>query len=294
MWLLVGGDSEIGAATHQFLKSRGIASAATTQRKELVAADRPFLDLSSPLDNWEPPHGTRGACIFAAVARLADCAADPAGSAHINVTQTLALIERLVDRGIHVIFLSTNQIFDGNIPNVPADALPCPVSEYGHQKARTEAALHRFIGKGASIAILRLAKVVSPHIALVHKWIAMLSAGKPIRAFSDMTMAPTPTVMVSAAISALLEDQARGIYQLTGPRDVAYDEIGRFIAGRLGVDPALVKSTNALADGLPNGATPRHTTLDSSLMRERYGLVVPDVWPVVEMVMDSSMLHAQR
>ena len=141
MWLLVGGDSEIGAATHQFLKARGHAVSATTRRKQNVAIDRPFLDLSAPLDTWEPPAGTTAACIFAAIARIAACDADPQGSGYVNVTQTLALADQLLARGIPVLFLSTNHVFDGKAPNVAANAAYSPTTEYGRQKVAAETAL---------------------------------------------------------------------------------------------------------------------------------------------------------
>jgi dTDP-4-dehydrorhamnose reductase len=282
MFLLVGGDSEIGAATDRFLKAQGRSVAATTRRSEHVAADRPLLDLAAPLDAWEPPAGTQAVCLFAAIARLAACAGDPAGSAHINVTQTLTLVERLVARGIYVLFLSTNQVFDGNTPNVPADTPTSPVSEYGRQKARVEAALRLHIQRGAPVAILRLAKVVSRRMALIDGWVEALSAGRPVRAFHDMMLAPTPTDLVSAAVGALMDDRASGIYQLTGPRDVTYAEVARFVASHLGADIALVEEGSASAAGLPHGATPHHTTLDSSALRDRYGFAVPDVWEITE------------
>jgi dTDP-4-dehydrorhamnose reductase len=289
MFLLVGGDSEIGAASAQFLTARGHRVAATTRRIDRASADRPLLDLSTPLDDWEPAVGTRAACMFAAIARLAACADDPVGSAHINVTQTLTLIERLVARGIYVLFLSTNQVFDGNTPNVPADAPTSPISEYGRQKAQVEAALRAHMQRGAPVAILRLAKVVSRRMPLIEGWIQALSAGRPVRAFHDMTLAPTPTEVVSAAIGALLNDRASGIFQLTGPRDAAYAEVARFVASRVDAEPSLVVETSALDAGLPPGATPRHTTLDSSGLRDRYGLEVPDVWRIVE-----PMIAAQK
>jgi dTDP-4-dehydrorhamnose reductase len=144
------------------------------------------------------------------------------------------------------------------------------------------------MGRGAPVAILRLAKVVSSSMPLIDDWTRKLAAGAPIRAFNDLTMAPTPTDMVCAAISALLEDRASGVFQLTGPRDVSYAEVGRYLAGVLGVDPALVEESSARAGGLPEGATPANTTLDSSLLRARYGLDVPDVWQVVEAVAAAS------
>ena len=90
-------------------------------------------------------------------------------------------------------------------------------------------------------------------MALIEGWTGRLRAGQPVRAFHDMTLAPTPTDMVSAAIGALLEDRAAGIYQLTGPRDVTYAEVAHFIAAHVDADPALVTETSALTAGLPAG-----------------------------------------
>jgi dTDP-4-dehydrorhamnose reductase len=293
MRLLVGGDSEIGAATHRYMREREGLVVATTRRADRVAPDRPFLDLAAPLDDWEPPRGTTAACIFAAVARLAACAADPAGSARINVTQTLDLTERLLRRGIHVLFLSTNQVFDGSVPHVPAEAPASPVSEYGRQKAHTEAALVRHMEADAPLAILRLAKVVSADMPLIRGWMDALAAGRPIRAFHDMTMAPVATPQVACAIDCILRERARGVFQLTGPRDLTYADVGRFVARRLGAQPELVHETSALEAGLPPGATPRHTTLDSSLLRARFGIEVPDASTVLGSVVTSGRQTVQ-
>jgi dTDP-4-dehydrorhamnose reductase len=289
MFLIVGGDSEIGAATYRTLKAQGQPVAATTRRRERVAADRPFLDLALPLESWEPPRQTKAACVCAAVARIAACAADPAGTAFVNVNQTLTLIDRLLARGIYVLFLSTNQVFDGRVPHVPADAPHSPVSEYGRQKARTETALRVHMARGAPAAILRLAKVVSSHLPLIEDWTADLAAGKLISAFNDMTLAPTPTALVCSAVIALMQDRVPGVFQLTGPRDVRYAEVGRFLARRLGVSETLVIETSAAEAGISEGSTPYNTTLDSSRLRERYGLDVPDIWQMIAPMVESHM-----
>src|SRR6202050_2173493 len=284
MFLIVGGDSEIGAAAYRAMKAQGATVAATTRRSEHVAADRPFLDLAAPLDSWAPPPGTQAVCLCAAIARLSACADDPEGSAHINVAQTLALVQKLLARDIAVLFLSTNQVFDGRTPHERAEAPHSPVSEYGRQKARAEAALLRQMESGAPVAILRLAKVVSDTMPLIGGWVKDLAAAKPIRVFNDLALAPTPTGLVCTAIAALLRGRGRGVFQLTGPRDVTYADIGGFLAAYLGAVQKLVNQTSAAGAGLPEGATPLHTTLDSSLLRMRYGLEAPDVWDVVERV----------
>jgi dTDP-4-dehydrorhamnose reductase len=286
MFLLVGGDSEIAGATAAALRKEGAQVWATTRRPASAGPDRPLLDLSRSLDGWELPGGTQAACILAAVARLAACADDPAGSARVNVLQTIALVDRLIARGVYVLFLSTNQVFDGKTPCVPAAAPTCPVSEYGRQKAAAEAELRARMASGAPIGILRLAKVVSPGMALLRQWWDALSEGRPIAAFHDMMMAPVPVDLVAAAIAALMRDRAPGTFQLSGPRDVSYLDLGRHLAERIGADLALVGAMSAHAAGQPPGSTPRHTTLDSVELRDRCGLRVPDAWEMIAKVLE--------
>jgi dTDP-4-dehydrorhamnose reductase len=253
-----------------------------TTRRPVTSPDQLQLDFSSPVADFRIPEGLRSACIFAAVARLAACEADPVGSARVNVEQTIKLVDLLAARGVYTLFLSTNQVFNGDSPDVPADAALSPISEYGRQKAQAERMLRMRIADGAPIGVLRLAKVVSPGMTLLATWTRELASGRSIRAFSDMTMAPTPVDVAAMSIARILEDRLPVIAQLTGPRDVTYAEVGRFLAEKIGADPRLVEPVRALQCGMPRGSTPRNTTLDSSYIAEKYDLRVPDAFDVIE------------
>jgi dTDP-4-dehydrorhamnose reductase len=115
----------------------------------------------------------------------------------------------------------------------------------------------------------------------VATWKQELAAGRSIRAFADMTMAPTPVDVVATAIGRMMEDRLPVVAQLTGPRDISYAEAGRFLAAEIGADPRLVEAVSALESGLPRGSTPRNTTLDSSYIAERYRLTAPDALEVI-------------
>jgi dTDP-4-dehydrorhamnose reductase len=281
MFLIVGANSEIGSATARLVRARDGKVMTTTRRRSEVKANSVHLDFEYPIERITIPEGITAACIFAAVARLAACAADPVGSARVNVERTLALVDRLTARDVYTLFLSTNQVFNGNEPHMPADAPTSPVSEYGRQKAETERALRARMADGAPIGVLRLAKVVSPGMPLVDAWRRELTAGRSIRAFYDMTIAPVPVDIVAASIACLMEDRPRIVAQLTGPRDLTYVDMGRFVAETIGADPGLVDPVSALDSGLPRGSTPRNTTLDSSYLAGRYGLTVPDAFDIV-------------
>ena len=281
MLLLLGGDSEIGAAAFRELKEQGIAVQATTRRRELISPDRPYFDILDSLDDWEPPAEARAACIFLAVSRLHDCENNPVAAARVNVTQSLRLIDKLLAKGIYVLFLSSNQVFNGEQPNVPTDAPFSPVSIYGQLKADIEIFIRERVAGGAQIGVLRLSKVVGPHSSIIKDWVRSLSNGKPIRAFVDMQVAPVSVEIVVKAIGALLKETPTGVFQLSGPFDVRYAEVGHYLAQELNADPELVKTASASLLGMPNGSTPRNTTLDSSVLREKLGIAVPDIWKIL-------------
>jgi dTDP-4-dehydrorhamnose reductase len=285
--LIVGGDSEIATATTAHLRASGYEVAATTRRPERVVAENPFLDLSRRVEDWPIPDGIGAVCFCAAIARLNDCANNPQASALVNVTRTIALADRLLACEVPVLFLSTDKVFDGTRAQVPASTAPCPVSEYGRQKAAAEAALSERMRAGAPVTLLRLAKIVSPGMALLRQWIVSLADGKSIRAFDDMMMAPTPVAVAASAIERLLAEPNPGIFQLSGPRDVAYSEVAAHLARSLGADPALVDPVSAYSAGVPPGSTAQHTTLDSSALRERFGIAVPDAWEVIDELLET-------
>lgn len=280
MFLIVGANSEIGSATARLIEAQGGHVWSTTRRPSSSPREVQ-LDFDTPIEGFQVPDGVKSACIFVAIARLAACAADPGASAFVNVTQTVALVDRLAARGIYTLVLSTNQVFDGESANMPADAPASPCSEYGRQKAETERLLRVRMAAGASIGILRLGKVVSPGMALLSNWKQQLSAGGAIHPFSDMNMAPIPIDVVALAIASMMEDRVAITAQLSGPRDITYAEAARFLARQVGADPRLVVPVSAREAGMPAGTTPRHTTLDSTYLISKYGLMVPGAFEVI-------------
>ena len=132
-----------------------------------------------------------------------------------------------------------------------------------------------------------MAKVVAPGMELIRSWSKTLLAAKPIRAFHDMQMAPTPIGIVVQAISNLMSENARGIFQLTGPFDICYLQAGLYLAQQLRVNRSLVEPVSARSFGLPLGSTPRHTTLDPEPLRSRYSLAAADPWAVIDSIMEA-------
>ena len=225
------------------------------------------------------------------LARLNQCAEDPAGSAYVNVAQSVSLIRRLVTAGVYVIFLSSNQVFDGLKPNVPADEPRRPISEYGRQKAATEAALEILMRAGAPISILRLSKVVLPDAGLFSDWIGNLENGRSITAFSDMSVAPIMVSTVADVIVHMMQRRLTGVFQLSGPEDTSYLDMAKRLCQRLDRLDSLIRITSAGLAGMPPGAAPPYTTMDPAPLTRHIELVRPDPWTILD---DCLLAHGRK
>ncbi|WP_207459078.1 sugar nucleotide-binding protein [Azospirillum sp. SYSU D00513] len=278
--LVVGGDSLVGSACAARLSRSGLTVHATTRRAETAGPGRPFVDLRA--QRWEAIEAEeyRTAVLAAAVARVADCRRDPEGSAAVNLAGTLALARRLAERGTRVLFLSTNHVFDGSKPLRSAEETPCPVSEYGRQKAAAEAGILALPKAG----VLRLTKVVHPGLPLFDGWAASLRAGAPITPFGDFGIAPVTLDLVADCVEGLVRaEHLDGIWQLSAPADLTYAEVAAHIAAALGSDPALVRPLYGEAHKALGGeAPPRWSALDSSRVARSLGLVPPGTLAAVE------------
>jgi dTDP-4-dehydrorhamnose reductase len=205
------------------------------------------------------------------------CDKNPAATSSVNVAGTAALVSRLAEAGSRVVFLSTNQVFDGSLPFRPADDLPCPKTEYGRQKAAAERAV---LNCGHRGTVLRLTKVLSPPPSLLAQWTITLAASKPIEAFNDLTCAPITLDFVADVILAIVDRGRSGIYQVSADRDFSWYEIACRLAEALGKSAEYVQPVSA-GNALGEDAVPTHTTLDSTRVREEFDITPPSSAEVI-------------
>jgi dTDP-4-dehydrorhamnose reductase len=218
--LVVGGDSSIGRAVVAELESRGRQVAATSRRP----GRHPSLDLAQPPATWEIP-ALSCALVAAGIGSLAACEADEPLARAVNVTAVAALTHRIS----FVLVLSTTQVFVGDRPHYHADTPVCPANAYGRIKAEAEAVV-----LAAGGAVLRLGKVLSPHLPLVQDFVATLKAGGTVEAFADMVLAPVTLGQVAAMAADILVCRLAGIHHLSGDRDITYAEMARLMAAEVG------------------------------------------------------------
>jgi dTDP-4-dehydrorhamnose reductase len=286
MYLIVGGDGMIGGRLAGRLRVAGEDVLETTRRPGEVRPGRCLLDLAGDPERWELPGAVGVAYLCAAVTSVERCQREPDLTRRVNVEHTLALARRLRDCGAHVVFLSTNQVFDGTQPYRGEDEPTCPGTEYGRQKAEVEAAL---LAAGGT-AVVRLTKVLGGVPRLFRQWRESLARGEAVRPFHDMVFSP---VDLDTAVDVLVRvgrERLGGVLHLSADRDVSYAEVANCLARRLQAG-ALVQPESFTSRGLPAALAPRHTTLATARLRRELGVATPEVWKTVDALIEET-LHA--
>lgn len=273
--LVVGADGLIGRRLARRLCAEGRNVVRTVLSPE---PDAETLDLSQDVSGWVPPRPIAVAYLCAAAASVARCRSHVEETRAINVTATLSLARTLRKQGTLVIFPSSNLVFDGSVPFQRPDAVTCPRTEYGRQKAEVER--HLLASPGA--CVVRFTKVLGPETPLFVEWADALRAGRPIHPFADLVVAPVPLDFAVEVLAAVGRSYREGVFQVSGPRDVSYAEVAQYVARRLHASPEFVQPVTAAELGVDLEHVPAHTTLDSTRLHQELGLAPPDVWAAVD------------
>jgi len=234
--LVVGGDSQIGAVLSNYWQENNIPFHTSTRHKKMVTDNCKLIDLNNS-DTFQNLKIYKSAIICAAVTDIAYCEKNPNRTRKINVEGTVELVKQFSKKGTHILFLSSNQVFDGRNPMQKPNAPRRPVTEYGRQKVEVETFIENF----SNACILRMTKVIHPGLGILRRWEKSLSEGQPILAFTDLSVSPISINDVIKKIDLLVRQKAKGIFQISGSNDMSYFEFAKDFATSNGFPKELVR-----------------------------------------------------
>lgn len=240
--LVVGGDGLIGRALFSALRASGVEVISTTRRKNPGEIQ---LDLGMPLNVAQLPR-CDVAYLCAAISRFGACEQNPALAKLVNVTTQLELARHLFLEGTHVVFLSSNAVFNG-VDDAPAeDAHPSPTSVYGQLKFEAERKLKALACQySGTLSIIRLTKVLSKDLPLISNWFLNIRAGQKVDAFSDVTVSPISLKYILDGLTLCGYLRHNGIVHLSGEDELSYYDLVKELAGSIGLDSSLVQATKS-------------------------------------------------
>jgi len=190
---------------------------------EVVASDRRALDFLQPAQAAAVIRSQQPDWLIncAAYTQVDKAESEPGQAFIINRDTPAQLAQAVGGYGGHMLQLSTDFVFDGTQtrPYVEDDATN-PLGVYGRSKLEGEQAVQREL-PGA--VIVRTAWVYGVHgHNFVKTMLRLATAGTPLRVVSDQRGTPTWTSDIVAAIVALVDGQAAGVFHFTAAGETSW------------------------------------------------------------------------
>lgn len=203
----------------------------------------------------------------AAMADVAACEREPELARRCNTTATSVIASCAANLGTTLVFISTDQVFDGSGSWYAEDAPIRPVNVYGATKAEAEEAVRRELSEAT---ILRLALVIGRSRGRASgsdQVIGGLRRGQAPTLFTDEFRTPIHVLDAARMIveTALARDRPR-LMHLGGPDRVSRYDLGCSLARGVGLDPGLIRGATH-AEVRPWPCRPADVSLDTSLLR---------------------------
>ena len=256
--LIVGVDSQIGSHLYDFLSQEGFRVVGTTRRKQDskgLQINRIFLDLE--LDSIQIPEVQIDIAIICAGANQRYCDENPNRAFRINVENSTRFIKMLQDKGVFVIFLSSNAVFDGTKSFYKYTESPNPTNNYGRYKVLIEEFLK---SNKRDSSILRLTKVLTSETTFIKMWEKYITEGKRFEIFQNHFLSPISLYSVASAVKLLIREREHGIFQLGGSTEISYES---FALNHFEGNPVALNLIDFRMD--KNARSGKHNSLESYL-----------------------------
>lgn len=186
----------------------------------------------------------------AAIANMEACEADPRLAAEVNGVLPGRIAEAALQRGIQMIHISTDAVFDGTRGNSREIDQPNPLSVYAQTKWQGEKSVVSANSQALVARVNFYGWSMSGTRSLAEFFANNLAQGKPLKGFNDVVFCP---MMVLDLADMLLEAAAKGlqgIYHLVGPEPMSKFAFGTAIARKFGFDAELITPTSVNDGGL--------------------------------------------
>ncbi|MGB5425736.1 MAG: dTDP-4-dehydrorhamnose reductase [Gammaproteobacteria bacterium] len=212
--LVTGTTGQLGSEVAAWFKQLG---------REVVVADRRVLDFLQPAQAAALIRAQQADWVIncAAYTQVDRAESEPKQAFIINRDTPAQLAQAVAEYDGQFLQLSTDFVFDGTQtrPYVEDDATH-PLGVYGRSKLEGERAVQRAL---PNAVIMRTAWVYGVHgHNFVKTMLRLATAGTPLRVVSDQRGTPTWTRDIVAAIVALVDQQASGVFHFTAAGETSW------------------------------------------------------------------------
>ena len=249
-------------------------------REGVTSLGRDAVDLSDPAAcaaaiHTHSPRAVINAAAWTAVDRAEE---EEQLATTVNATAPGAMARACSERGIPLVHISTDYVFDGSgsAPWLPDDGT-APLGAYGRSKLAGERAVAQ---AGGTHAILRTSWVFAPGGKNFVTTMLRLGATRDrLTIVADQIGGPTPAgaiaeACVTIAEALIIDPTKSGTYHFAGTPDVSWADFARAIFDTAGLDCDVADI--ATADYPTPAARPLNSRLECTATQAAFGLPRPD------------------
>jgi dTDP-4-dehydrorhamnose reductase len=269
--LVTGASGKLGLYLLREAQRRQIPLLASSRRPPRPDFGHRFLEGDIRTLDWPDPQ-PQVVIHCAAMAAVGDWYADPEAAFSINSQASARLGQICRERGIRLVYVSTDMVFSGEAAPYAEDFPPDAASVYGRSKAEAE---RQVLEQGHSV--LRPALMIGSALGAAQSYydhiLQQFGLGNTVDLFQDEWRSMISYAEVARGLLDLAAaDQVSGIYHLGGPRRSRF-ELGLALAERMGC-PQLVRPSLR-----SQVASPEPRPRDLSMTCERWQLKFPQWKP---------------
>ncbi len=193
----------------------------------------------------------------AANANVDACEVDPAGARRLNADLPGELAVACSKRGIRLMHISTDAVFDGSLDGIYTEAdLPNPLGVYAHTKLDAEKNVLSTDSHAIVARVNFFGWSLDGTRSLPEYFLNKLTANQPCNGFSDVIFCPMFVGDLARTLRLMLEKELSGLYHVVGSEAITKFEFGQRIARQFGCDPALVIPRSVDDSGLKARRSP--------------------------------------
>ena len=189
------------------------------------------------------------------------CERDPALAQTLNAELPGRLAAAARARGIRLLHVSTDAVFNGAVGGYGEDDQPDPISVYGRSKLAGEQAVLAAAPTAIVARVNFYGWSLSGRRSLGEFFFNRLSAGEPVKGLTDRRSSPLLANDLAALLLEMLEQDLSGLYHVAAADSASKYDFAVHLAEIFGLDTNLIQAAQAADLGY---AAPRAPDLSLS------------------------------
>ncbi len=212
----------------------------------------------------------------AALTNIDACEGQPAQARRINAGVAGEMAAACARRGVQMLHISTDAVFDGVRGNYTEEDLPNPLSVYAQTKLEGEQAVLAADPHALVARVNFFGWSLNGQRSLAEWFFNNLSAGKSVMGFTDVFFCSMQVNDLVDSLLGMLSLRLTGLYHTLSSQSMSKYEFGLRLARRFGLNESLIHPVSWKDAGLKAARSP-NLTLNTAKLAGIMGYPLPTI-----------------